>query len=46
MIMLTLGHGRERTLEEYKALAARAGLRLCEATPTPLGFHVMELRTA
>jgi uncharacterized glyoxalase superfamily protein PhnB len=46
MIMLTLGHGRERTLEEYKALAVRAGLRLCEAMATPLGFHVMELRTA
>lgn len=45
MIMLTLGHGRERALEEYMALAERAGLRLHEARPTSQGFHVMELRS-
>jgi hypothetical protein len=42
--MLALGHGRERTLEEYSQLAASAGLRMHEAKPTAQGFHVMELR--
>ncbi len=42
--MLILGHGRERTLEEYSALAERAGLRLSAATASSTGLHLIELR--
>jgi hypothetical protein len=42
--MLILGTGRERTLDEYGALAKRSGLRLTGATPTPVGVHLIELR--
>jgi hypothetical protein len=41
--MLILGHGRERTLDEYAEVARRAGLTLVDATPTPIGVHVIEL---
>ena len=42
--MLILGHGRERTLEEYRALAERAGLSVGKVTPTPDGPHLIEMR--
>jgi len=42
--MLILGHGRERTLEEYRALAERAGLAVGTVTPTPVGPHLIEMR--
>jgi hypothetical protein len=42
--MLILGEGRERTLEEYGALAEGAGLVLAGATPTAVGVHLLELR--
>jgi len=41
--MLILGTGRERTLEEYAALAVGAGMRLGAATPTAVGVHLIEL---
>ncbi len=41
--MLILGTGRERTLEEYAALAVRAGMRLTAATPTAVDVHLIEL---
>ncbi len=41
--MLILGTGRERTLEEYGALGARAGLRLIAAMPTAVGVHIIDL---
>lgn len=39
---LVLVDGRERTLEEYRDLGARAGLTLLQAIPTPIGRHIME----
>ena len=39
---LVLVDGRERTLEEYRDLGARAGLTLLQAIPTPIGRHVLE----
>jgi len=44
--MLILGTGRERTLDEYAALAVTAGLRLHATTPTVVGPHLIELRHA
>ncbi|MGH7572429.1 MAG: methyltransferase [Gemmatimonadota bacterium] len=45
MRMLILGHGRERTVDEYAALAGKAGLRLSSAIPTTTGTtHLIELR--
>lgn len=44
--MLILGQGRERTREEYAALAERAGLRLVATTPTAAGPHLLELAFA
>ncbi|MCU0681562.1 MAG: methyltransferase domain-containing protein [Polyangiaceae bacterium] len=42
--MLLWGQGgRERTLDEFSALAERAGLALRAATPTPAGVHIIEL---
>ncbi len=41
--MLILGTGRERTLDEYTALAGRAGWRVASVTPTAVGPHVIEL---
>lgn len=42
MRMLILGHGRERTLEEYAALGKLAGLELGAVTPTTVGVHLIE----
>ncbi|MGH8877232.1 MAG: methyltransferase [Stackebrandtia sp.] len=42
--MLVLGEGRERTVDEYAALGAHAGLELGAVTPTPDGLHIIELR--
>jgi len=45
LLMLALAHGgRERTTEEYRSLAARAGLTLTVATPLASGFVAFELR--
>lgn len=44
--MLILNEGRERTLEEYAALASRAGWRVASAAPTAAGPHLIELRRA
>jgi len=44
MRMLILGHGRERTLDEYGALAAQAGLSVGSVTTTADGLHLIELR--
>ncbi len=44
MRMLILGEGRERTLDEFAALARKAGLRLHAATALPAGPHLIELR--
>ncbi len=43
MRMLILGHGRERTLDEYAALAAQAGLGVGVITTTADDLHVIEL---
>lgn len=42
--MLILGHGRERTLAEYAALAKKAGLAVEKAARTTTGVHAIELR--
>lgn len=42
--MLILGHGKERTLEEYAALARTAGLAVASAKRTAAGVHAIELR--
>jgi hypothetical protein len=39
---LVLVDGRERTLEEYRDLGARAGLVLVQAIPTPIGRYMLE----
>jgi len=44
--MLILGHGRERTLDEYADLARQAGLRVTASLPTSTGLQVIELRRA
>ena len=43
MRMLILGHGRERTVDEYTALAARAGLAVGVVTTTVDDLHLIEL---
>ena len=40
--MLVAVGGVERTLEEYRALLASAGLRVTRILPTPAGMHVIE----
>jgi hypothetical protein len=40
--MLVAPGGRERTIEECRALLESAGFRLAEATPTASGFFVLE----
>lgn len=42
VMMLALTGGRERTLDEYDALFARAGLALRRVTPTATAFSVIE----
>jgi SAM-dependent methyltransferase len=42
--MLVLLGGRERTVAEYAALFAAAGLRLTADVPTDAGVHVLEAR--
>lgn len=39
---MVLVDGRERTLDEYRQLGARAGLTLLHAHPTPIGRHILE----
>ena len=39
---LVLVDGRERTLDEYRALGARAGLVLTQVIATPIGRHILE----
>ena len=46
LMMLTANGGLERTLSEFEALYAGAGLRLEAAVPTASGFSVMETRAA
>ncbi|HWM84324.1 MAG TPA: methyltransferase [Kofleriaceae bacterium] len=45
MRMLILGHGRERTLEQYSDLAGRAGFALGKVTTVPAPYirHLIEL---
>ncbi len=40
---MVLVSGAERTLDEYRALARRAGFDLRRAIPTPAGRHILEL---
>ncbi|MEV4109390.1 methyltransferase [Nonomuraea sp. NPDC049695] len=42
--MLVLSGGRERTVEDYVALAAGAGLDVADVHRTPLGHVVLDLR--
>jgi hypothetical protein len=42
--MLILNEGRERTLDQYGALARQAGLAVAGATPTPVGVSMIEMR--
>jgi hypothetical protein len=44
--MLILNEGRERTLDQYGALAHAAGLAVAGAVPTPVGVHIIEMRPA
>lgn len=43
---LVLVDGRERTLDEYRDLGARARLTLTQALPTPIGRHILEFAAA
>ncbi len=42
MIILALTGGRERTLDQYDALLAKAGLTMTQVTPTATEFSVVE----
>ncbi len=42
VMMLALTGGRERTLDQYDALLAKAGLTMTQATPTATAFSVVE----
>jgi hypothetical protein len=44
--MLVLLGGRERTVAEYAALLAAAGLRLTADVPTAAGVHVLSATCA
>ena len=44
MRMLILGHGRERTLDEYAALGAQANLEFGSAVSTAAGVSLIEFR--
>lgn len=44
--MLVMTGGRERTVEQYRALLAAAGLELTRVVPTPEMFSVIEARPA
>jgi len=45
LLMLVVVGGRERTVEEFTALAASVGLTVTSATPTPAGLSLIELTT-
>jgi hypothetical protein len=42
IVMLVLTGGRERSVEEYRALLASAGFRLARVVPTGAQFAVYE----
>jgi hypothetical protein len=42
LLMMVVLSGRERSLDEYRALLKRAGLRLEKNSPTSTAFSVME----
>ncbi|MGH3503281.1 MAG: methyltransferase [Nocardioidaceae bacterium] len=44
--MLVLAGGRERELDDYRALAGAAGLRVTDVATTPLGHVLLECVTA
>jgi 2,7-dihydroxy-5-methyl-1-naphthoate 7-O-methyltransferase len=44
--MLVLSGGRERSVEDYSALAAAAGLTTTDVTTTPSGLVVIDCRSA
>lgn len=44
MVMLTMPGGRERTMEEYGSLLAKAGLRLTRVVPTDSAVSVIEAK--
>jgi O-methyltransferase domain/Dimerisation domain len=46
MIMLVITGGRERSSEEYRALLAKAGLRLTRVVPTASAVSVVEAESA
>ncbi|MGH8933486.1 MAG: methyltransferase [Egibacteraceae bacterium] len=46
LLMLVVNSGHERTVEEFTALAASAGLTMASATPTPSGLSLIELTKA
>lgn len=46
ILMLTANGGQERTLADYDALFAKAGLRLGPILPTPSGFSILETTPA
>ncbi|MGD9905249.1 MAG: methyltransferase, partial [Vicinamibacterales bacterium] len=46
MIMMMIPGGKERTVDEYAALFAAAGLRLHSVTPTASMVSVIEARAA
>ncbi len=42
LLMMSMTEGRERTLEEFRALFAAAGLRLTRTYPTPTPLSIIE----
>jgi hypothetical protein len=44
--MLVLAGGRQRELDDYRALAGASGLRVTDTRTTPLGHDVIECVTA
>ena len=44
--MLVLSGGRERSVEDYQALAGAAGLSTTDVTTTPSGLAVIDCRPA
>ena len=42
VVMLLMTGGRERTVEEYRQLLARAGFRLNRVVPTSTDLNILE----
>ena len=44
VMMMTMTGGKERTIDEFKALLSAAGFTFISSTPTETEFHVIEAK--